>query len=405
MTKGLVRLPGALDHGDESKTDAQLAKEAAAHLEAHAGLRFIVDVLQALHRGPHALRDVRAFHTWFPTKQVLEALGERPDLRVRLGRVVIGSPPALLRRVSAAELAGQIELLITEDLPEGERDFRPETDRRASVLDLYLKYIDPADLAAYLPSSHLWDYESHDAWWTQAPTAATRALMVAEWKSLRRHGLLSDTELVDFVGDEVLDRELPLALRTRVRAASRRAARDGRPFSDTDLIDSLRSEDGRRDLIDELAEHVALPVLRTAVERVAAGLGIAKGDEVHLPKSTEKTKAEVKPETKAEARSEAKPERSDRPVRPSVPSLAAAAALARAGASSTLASKLGAARRPDDATPHASTLTTGTVKSPPPPPPSRHQRDADGAGAPSDGVPSPDGELLFASFEDEPTAA
>jgi hypothetical protein len=269
-----LRIPGTLKHSNDARTDADLVKELRAYLGAQPGVRFLADVLTALHASPHPLRFARAFYAACPPRVVLQAFAERPELRARLLRAITGGPPALLRRIPPAELASQIELLAAEDLPAGERTVRAEEDRQLAVVDLYLKYLDPSDLAAYLPPAVIWEYESHDGWWKREASATTKALMVAELKSIRRNGVLPDSDILDMIGDETLERDLPLPVRTRLRGAARKAARDGRPFRDSDMFTSLRSEDGTRDLIDELVDHVAFTSLRRVVARAAEILGL-----------------------------------------------------------------------------------------------------------------------------------
>lgn len=273
MEKGTQRVPGTLKHGD-ARSEGDLIKEQRAHLAAQPGVRFLVDVLAALHAQPHPLRSAAAFHTAFPPRLVLPALAERSDLRVRLVRAITGGPATLLRRLPPAELASQIELLISEDLPAAERSVRAEEDRPLAVVDLYLKYLEPGDLAAYLPAATLWQYEGHDGWWKRDASAATRTLLSAELKSIRRHAILADGEILDVIGDEALERDLPLAVRTRLRTAARKAGREGRAFRDGDLFASLRSDDGTRDLTDHLVESMPMATLRQVVSRAAEVLGL-----------------------------------------------------------------------------------------------------------------------------------
>jgi hypothetical protein len=261
-----------LEHKGE--TEAELVKEQRTHVAAQPAVRFLADVLTALHAPPTSLRDARAFYGAFPPGLVLQALSQRFDLRVRLVRAITGGAPALLRRQSLADLANQIELLVSDDLPASERLVRAEEDRTATVAELYRKYLDATDLATYLPGSALWQYEGRDRWWTREASPSTRALMSAELKSIRRHGILADGALIDLIGDEALERDLPLSVRTALRAAARRAAREGRPFRDSDLFSAVGDE-GHRDLVDELCDCVSLPVLRNVVERAAESLGWA----------------------------------------------------------------------------------------------------------------------------------
>jgi hypothetical protein len=285
MDKNPLRVPGPLKHTSEARSEADLQKEMRTYVAAQPGVRFLADVLTALHATPQGLRAPRNFYSAFPPRQVLQALTERADLRVRLVRAITGGAPTLLRRLSPADLAAQIELLVAEDLPATERALRAEEDRSLSVLDIYLKYLDPSDLAAYLQVSAVWEYESYDGWWTREAGAPVRALMAAELKSIRKHAILTDSEILDIVGDEVFERDLPVAVRATLRAAARKAAREGRPFKDSDLFASVRSADGARDLTDELVDNVALPVLRKVVARAAEILGLPRNDDLAITRT------------------------------------------------------------------------------------------------------------------------
>ena len=276
VEKAAPRLPGPLKHPAETTAEPELQKQQRGFLAAQPGVRFLVDVLAALHAPPQPLRDPRAFHAVFGSQVVLQAFASRPELRVRLVRAITGGPPALLRRMAAENLAKQVELLVAEDLPAAERALRAEEDRALDVFQLYQKYLDPGDLASYLPSSLIWQYESQDQWWTRAASPATRALMTAELKSIRAHGVLSDGDILDMLGDETLERDLPAAVRTRLRSAARKAGREGKAFRDSDMFSALRSEDGKQDLTDHLVEHVAPATLRLVVARAAEVLGLTQ---------------------------------------------------------------------------------------------------------------------------------
>jgi hypothetical protein len=253
-------------------------------------VRFLADVLTALHTPGSPLRDAVAFYGSFSPNLVLQALAQRPDLRVRLLRAITGGPPALLRRQSPADLANQIELLVAEDLPATERGLRAEEDRQASVIELYFKYLDTTDLATYLPAAALWQYEGKDRWWTREQSGAARAMMAAELKSIRRHGIVPDSEILDLIGNEAFERDLPLAVRTTLRTAARKAAREGRPFRDGDLFACATAD--KRDLTDELCDAVALSALRKVVDRAAEVLGwVAKTE----AKEVREVKAEAVP--------------------------------------------------------------------------------------------------------------
>lgn len=266
--------PGTVFHADGARTDIELSRDVRAHYDKHAGIRFLSDVLTAIHASADPVRSASAFYAAFPPHATMDALEQRPDLRARVVFALTGGPMSLLRRMSPADLASQIELLEAEDLPPEERSVRAEPDRGLSVVELYLKYLDPTDLCAYLPGRELWAYESQDAWW-ERPSASARKLMAAQLKSIRKHKILTDSDLIDVLGNEVLERDLPLSVRTDIRTASRKNARTGRAFTDTDLFDCIRTAGSDRDLIDELVECVDLSHLRKLVSRAADVLGLS----------------------------------------------------------------------------------------------------------------------------------
>jgi hypothetical protein len=273
MDQRMLRILGTLKHKGE-QSDASLQEAAREHVERHPGLLFLADVLRALHAAGEPLRSPAAFFKAFPPREVMNAFGERPDLRARVLKAITGGPTALLRRLSTEAVATQIDLLAAEDLPEADRSVRSEADRSLSVAEIYLKYADPLDIATYLPASAVWEYEIQDAWWSREATAGARSLMAAELRSVRRHAILTDSEILDVLGDEAFERYMPLAVRTTLRAAARRAAAAGKPFTDSDLFAGAGGENGGRDLIDEIVESVPLPALRAVVDRAAQMLGL-----------------------------------------------------------------------------------------------------------------------------------
>jgi hypothetical protein len=326
MEKSTLRLPGPLKHTAEARSDADLVKEMRAYIAAQPAVRFLADVVTALHAAPHHMRGARVFLQALPPRQILPAFGERPDLRARLVKAITGSPTALLRRLPPLDLATQLELLVAEDLPVAERTVRAEEDRALPVVELYLKYLDAADLAVYVPAPLLWDYESQDGWWKRDTSSGAKALMAAELKSIRQHGILLDSEILDLVGDETMERDLPFEVRAKIRAAGRKAAREGRPFRDSDMFASLRSEDGKRDLTDELAENISLVALRKVVMRAAEILGLVRAEPEHEDRTDPGIKAAVEaaptpPAAKAPAKQKHEPPAvTARPRTPAVPS-------------------------------------------------------------------------------------
>jgi hypothetical protein len=275
MNQLTLRIPGTLKHSGE-QSDASLQETARGHVERHPGLLFLADVLRALHASP-ALRSPTAFFRAFSPQDVMGAFAERPDLRVRTLKAITGGPTALLRRLTTEAVASQIDLLAADDLPEAERSVRAESDRTLSVQELYLKYVDPVDLATYVSARSVWEYESQDEWWNRGGAAEARALMASELRSVRRHAIMTDSEILDIIGDETLERSLPIAVRTALRTAARRAAAAGKPFTDGEMFASGGREAGR-DLIDEIVEHVPLATVREVIGEVARMLGVSGQD-------------------------------------------------------------------------------------------------------------------------------
>jgi hypothetical protein len=285
MNQRTLRIPSTLKHKGE-QSDASLQETAREHVERHPGLVFLADVLRALHASPAPVRGPATFLDAFPPREVMNAFVERPDLRVRALKAITGGPTALLRRLSTEAVASQIDLLAADDLPEAERSVRTEADRALSVQELYLKYVDAVDIATYLPAVTIWDYEAQGAWWSREATAGARSLMATELRSVRRHAILTDSEILDVLGDETFERYIPLTVRTALRAAARRAAAAGKPFSDSDLFAGAggeKGEKGGRDLVDEMVENIPLPALRVVVDQVARMLGLFGQDAVSGP--------------------------------------------------------------------------------------------------------------------------
>ena len=268
-----LRIPGVLQHPKGPRGDVDLQKEVRAHFDANPGVRFLVDALGALHAAPTPIRTAEAFVAALPPKVTMRAFEARADLRARVVHALTGAPQSLMRRMPLDAVIAQIELLVERDLPPEERSVRAEDDRNLSVPEIYSKHIDPMDLAAYVPPADLWAYERKDEWWTKT-SASSRRTMAAELKSIRKHKILSDTEILDLLGDEIFERDLPVKVRAALRGAARKAAAEKRPFTDTDMFEHLRSQNGARDLVDDLVESVSLSHLRKIVVRAATVVGL-----------------------------------------------------------------------------------------------------------------------------------
>jgi len=281
MNQRTLRIPGTLKHTSDEQTDVSLQEKAREHADRHPGVRYLADVLRALHAPGALMRSAKGFYSAFTPREVMDALAQRPDLRVKTVKAITGGAPTLLRRLSPEALASQVDLLVIEDLPEAERSVRAEADRALSVHDLYMKYLDPVDLATYLSPQSILTYESHDSWWKWEPTAGTRALMATELRSIRRHGILTDAEILDLLGEETLEQHLSLVVRTGLRKAARRAAAAGKPFTDEDLFAGLGA--GGRDLIDEMVDSVPMAQLREVVAQGVRILGVSALDDNDEP--------------------------------------------------------------------------------------------------------------------------
>jgi hypothetical protein len=107
--------------------------------------------------------------------------------------------------------------------------------------------------------------------------------MATELRSVRRHAILTDSEILDVLGDETFERYMPLTVRTSLRAAGRRAAAAGKPFTDSDLFAGAAGGKGGRDLVDELVENIPLPALRVVIDQVARILGLSAQEAVTGP--------------------------------------------------------------------------------------------------------------------------
>ena len=280
MNQRTLRIPGTLKHTSDEQTDVALQEKAREHADRHPGVGYLADVLRALHAPGALMRSAKGFYGAFTPREMMEALAQRPDLRVKTVKAITGGAPTLLRRLPPEALASQIDLLVIDDLPEAERSVRAEADRALTVHDLYMKYLDPVDLATYLPAQSIWAYESQDNWWKWEPTAGTRALMATELRSIRRHGILTDAEILDLLGEEMLEQHLSLAVRTGLRKAARRAAAAGKPFTDADLFAGAGAG---RDLIDEMVDSVPMGQLREVVAQAVRILGVSSLDDNDEP--------------------------------------------------------------------------------------------------------------------------
>jgi hypothetical protein len=105
--------------------------------------------------------------------------------------------------------------------------------------------------------------------------------MATELRSVRRHGILTDAEILDLLGEETLEQHLSLAVRTGLRKAARRAAAAGKPFTDADLFAGPGA--GARDLIDEMVDSIPMARLRDVVVQAGRILGLSELDDNEEP--------------------------------------------------------------------------------------------------------------------------
>src|SRR5580765_3605143 len=115
MNQRTLRIPGALKHTADEETDVALQEQARAHVEVHPGLKFLSDVIRALHATAVPIRNANSFYSAFTPRAVMDALAQRPDLRVKMVKAITGGAPTLLRRLPTEALASQIDLLVIED--------------------------------------------------------------------------------------------------------------------------------------------------------------------------------------------------------------------------------------------------------------------------------------------------
>src|ERR1044071_953409 len=100
MSQQTPRIPGTLKHTSDEQTDVALQEKARAHAERHPGVRYLADVLRALHAPNAVMRSAKEFYGAFTPRQVMDALAQRPDLRVKIVKAIAGGAPTLLRRLS-----------------------------------------------------------------------------------------------------------------------------------------------------------------------------------------------------------------------------------------------------------------------------------------------------------------
>src|SRR5262245_14203587 len=108
MNQRTLRIPGTLKHTTEEQTDVALQEKAREHGDRHPGVRYLADVLRALHAPGALMRTAKGFYGAFTPRAVMEAFAQRPDLRVRMVKAITGGAPTLLRRLPPEALASQV---------------------------------------------------------------------------------------------------------------------------------------------------------------------------------------------------------------------------------------------------------------------------------------------------------
>ena len=117
MNQRTLRIPGTLKHTSDEQTDVALQEKAREYADRHPGVRYLADVLRALHAPGALMRSAKGFYGAFTPREMMEALAQRPDLRVKTVKAITGGAPTLLRRLPPEALASQIDLLVIDDLP------------------------------------------------------------------------------------------------------------------------------------------------------------------------------------------------------------------------------------------------------------------------------------------------
>ena len=90
MDAKALAIPGTIQHSRDARSDADLRGEVAAHHEAHPGVRFLTDVITAVHAAGEPARVAHVFHGQFSPRTVMDALERRPDLRARIAHAITG---------------------------------------------------------------------------------------------------------------------------------------------------------------------------------------------------------------------------------------------------------------------------------------------------------------------------
>src|SRR5262245_40889932 len=101
MNQRTLRIPGTLKHTSDEQTDVALQEQAREHVDRNPGLKFLADVLRALHATAVPMRNASSFYSTFAPREVMEAFGQRPDLRVKAVKAITGGAPTLLKRLPA----------------------------------------------------------------------------------------------------------------------------------------------------------------------------------------------------------------------------------------------------------------------------------------------------------------
>ena len=81
MNQRTLQLPGTLKHTSDEQTDVALQEKAREHADRHPGVRYLADVLRALHAPGALMRSAKGFYGAFTPREVMDAFAQRPDLR------------------------------------------------------------------------------------------------------------------------------------------------------------------------------------------------------------------------------------------------------------------------------------------------------------------------------------
>jgi hypothetical protein len=198
--------------------------------------RFLAAVVDnALSVGRRSAKD---FLRHFPPRDIMNALAEQPRLRAKILVSTTGVNEKIALRKPASSAGEDLEIALSERVTE-----------EADIVSLF----DPDDRVRYLEHAKLWDFVIEGEFWR--PNEATTGFIPREHiayilSRARAEKLISDGEIVDGIGLDVLVGSLPKPDIVRVLERAIYEGRAGRVFKDERVLDVLSPQ--------LLVEHVSL---------------------------------------------------------------------------------------------------------------------------------------------------